>query len=72
MVFLIDSITVIIPLLITYALYRVYYQIFIMGYIKRIKKALDDGETEKAEQMKQYALKKQPKKMHRILTKYGV
>ena len=72
MVSLIDFFTLLIPAVIIYAVYRVYYQVFIIGYIKRIKKAIETGEYEKAEQMKQKALKRQPKRMTRLFPKHGI
>lgn len=70
MVFLLDFLTVVIPLIITFVLYKLYYKVFIKGYVKKIKRLIENGETEKAEKMKDLALKRQPKKMERLLKQF--
>jgi hypothetical protein len=72
MVILIDILTIIISLVITYALYWIYKKITIIRFINKIKKAIGIGDKEKAEKMKEYALQKQPKKMNSLFNKYGI
>lgn len=67
MVFLLDFLTLVFPLIITFVLYKLYYKVFIKGYVKKIKQADEDGEAAKAERMRALALKRQPKKMKRLL-----
>lgn len=72
MILLIDLLTIVISLVITYAMYRIYHEIFIRGFINKIKKTIISGDVEKVEVMKEYALKKQPKKMSKLFKKYGI
>jgi hypothetical protein len=72
MITLVDIGTVIAALLFTLLIYILYYLIFVIGYINRIKRAVRNGEVEKANKMKNNALKKQPKKMTRLFQKYGL
>lgn len=52
MVFLLDFLTIAIPLVITIVLFRLYYTIFIKGYLKRMKQAEENGNVEKVAKMK--------------------
>jgi|AGTN01.2.fsa_nt_gi hypothetical protein len=72
MILLVDLLTVLISLAITCLLYLIYYLVFIYGYIKRIKLAVNNGENENAIRMKEIALKKQPKRMRKLLLKHGL
>ena len=65
---LIDFIALALSVTVTYAIYRIYYYFFVVGYFTRLKKAIDNGETLKAEWMKHNALKKQPKRAARFLS----
>ena len=72
MIFLVDLLNILIPLAFTFLLFAVYYWLFINGYIKRIQKAIRNGENEKADQMIHLAMKKQPKRMYKLLLKHGL
>ena len=72
MVLLIDVITILIPLLITFCIYRIYNSIIVNRYISHLKKAIESGDLDKVKKMKQNALAKQPKKMTRIFLKHGI
>ena len=45
----------------------IYYQLSVKGYVSKIKKAVECGELENAAIMKKTAMKKQPKRMKRLL-----
>jgi len=72
MIFLLDLLSIVIPLVITFILYRIYYKLFIGRYIKKIRQAKENGEDEKAAKMKALALKRQPKRMKLLLKKYEI
>jgi mannose/fructose/N-acetylgalactosamine-specific phosphotransferase system component IIC len=72
MVFLLDFLTIAIPLVITIVLFRLYYTIFIKGYLKRMKQAEENGNVEKVAKMKAVAIKRQPKRMKLLLKKYEI
>ena len=72
MVSLVDLGTILIALSFTLLVYLLYYQIFIIRYINRIKLAVRNGEAEKARILIENALRKQPKRMARLLQKYGI
>lgn len=72
MVFLLDALSIVIPLIITFLLYKIYYLIFVAGYLKKIKQAEENGEDEKAAKMKALALRRQPKRMNRLFKKCGI
>ena len=59
----------IIALAMTFLLKFLYYQIIVKGYVRRIKKAVSNGETEKAEKMKRTAIRKHPQRMNRLFAK---
>lgn len=72
MIFLIDFLTVLIPAIITVLLYFAYYKIFVIGYIKKITAAIECGDYDTAQKLKQNALKRQPQRMKRLFQKYGI
>lgn len=67
MVDLVDTICVIIPLAIGIGLFSIYYRIFVVGYVRRIKELVANGVTEEANSMMENAVAKQPKRMKRML-----
>lgn len=67
MAFLVDIIVIIIAVGVTILLYTIYYQVFVKGYVRRIKKEFANGNIEKAIKMKKIALRKQPRKMAKLL-----
>lgn len=67
MVLLLDIINLTIPLALTYVLYILYYNMFVKRHVKKIVKAFKNNDVEKANQMQQRALKKQPFKMAILL-----
>ena len=72
MVFLVDTLTLIIAGAVTFALYKIYYSIFVLGYLKRMKKAVERGNIEKVTKMKGIALRRQPKKTKRLFEKFDI
>ncbi len=72
MIFLLDFLAIILPAVVTYGLYYLYRRLFIEGYVKKIKKAIDDNDMEKADRMKAVALKRQPNKIPPLLVKYKI
>ena len=72
MIFLLDCLRTILPVVAAFVLYVIYCRLHIEGYVKRIKIAFDNNEQEKAEMMREIALKKQPIKMPSLLIKYGL
>lgn len=72
MILLIEILSIIVPLIVTFLLYLIYYYVFIIGYVKRVKKAIDNKEFNKVAVMKNIALKKQPIRMDFLFRKYGV
>lgn len=72
MAYLIDFLCFLIPAAVTALLYYLYYQVFVKGYVRRIKKTFDRGEVEKAVSMKQNALRKHPKRMAKLLADINV
>ncbi len=80
MIFLLDFLKTLLSLVVayglsivvTYGLYYLYRRIFIEGYVKKIKKAIDDNDMEKAEKMKAVALKRQPNRIPALLVKYKI
>lgn len=67
MLLFIDLVALVIPVAVTALLYALYYHLIIKGYVRRIKKAMDNGEYDKAAKMRRYAMNKQPRKMYRLL-----
>jgi hypothetical protein len=72
MVFLLDILVIVIPMIIVTLLFGSYYLIFVKGYVKRIKRAESNGDIEKAKKMKALAVKRQPGRMKRLFGKYGI
>lgn len=72
MILLIDVAIIISSIVATLLLYILYYQIFIIGYIRRIQKEIAKGNIEKANKMKSHAIRKQPKRMKSLFKKYDI
>ena len=70
MFYLIDILAFIVPIMITAAVYLLYYQISIKGYVRKIEAAHDKGEYDKVFDMISNARLKQPKKMARLLREF--
>lgn len=72
MLFIIDGLTVLVPILLTLFLYYIYYKLIIISYVKKIADTISRGESDKANYLIANALKKQPRRMTKLFLKYGI